>query len=111
MRPTSLLSSSSTAPLPGSLQKSLAYATQLVRSSDADAIYPSYFYPSHVRPAYLALRAFNVELATIDDQVSNPMVGRMRYQWWRDAVKGAFEVSRVVRVFSREFGWLAGALG
>lgn len=97
MRPSSLLRSASSATsssssLP-SYSKSLAYATTLGRKFDSDAIYPSYFAPAAARPAYLALRAFNVELATIDDNVSNPMAGRMRYQWWRDAVKGIFDVS------------------
>ena len=77
----------------GSYQKALSYATSLLRRSDVDALYPSYFYPPSARPAYLAIRALNVELASIDDQVSNGVVGRMRFQWWRDALKGAFDVS------------------
>ncbi|ORY85986.1 Squalene/phytoene synthase [Leucosporidium creatinivorum] len=91
MRPSSLLRSAAAAGDAHSYAKSLSYATTLVRKFDSDAIYPSHFYPAASRPAYLALKAFNVELATIDDNVSNPMVGRMRYQWWRDAVKGVFE--------------------
>ncbi|BGP19911.1 hypothetical protein JCM10213_008614 [Rhodosporidiobolus nylandii] len=71
--------------------KSLAYATDLVRRADHEAIYASYFYPGAVRPAYLALRALNVELARLPDEVSNQLVGRMRYQWWKDGIKGAFE--------------------
>ncbi|GAA5878307.1 hypothetical protein JCM8547_006230 [Rhodosporidiobolus lusitaniae] len=73
------------------LAQGLAYATDLVRRADHEAIYASYFYPAAVRPAYLALRALNVELAGLPDQVSNQMVGRMRYQWWKDAVKDVFE--------------------
>ncbi|SCV73095.1 BQ2448_7020 [Microbotryum intermedium] len=69
----------------------LAYATQLVRKTDLDSLWSVLLYPKSVRPAYLCLRAFNVELATIEDQVSNPIVGRMRYQWWRDTVKQTFE--------------------
>ncbi|SDA02338.1 BZ3501_MvSof-1269-A2-R1_Chr12-3g03550 [Microbotryum saponariae] len=69
----------------------LAYATQLVRQTDLDSLWSVLAYPPSVRPAYLCLRAFNVELATIDDQVSNPIVGRMRYQWWRDTIKQTFE--------------------
>ncbi|KAM0786100.1 hypothetical protein ACM66B_006911 [Microbotryomycetes sp. NB124-2] len=81
-------STSSSAP---SVSKSVEYCTSLIRSSDKDNLWPLYFYPQHLRPAYLALRAFNVELATIDDNVSNPMVGRMRYQWWRDSIKQVFD--------------------
>lgn len=88
MRPTLLLRSAA-AP---NYAKSLEYATNLVRRGDSDAIWPSHFYPSSIKPAYLALRALNIELATIDDDVSNPMVGRIRYQWWKDALKGTLEV-------------------
>ncbi|KAJ8291973.1 NADH dehydrogenase (ubiquinone) complex I, assembly factor 6 [Rhodotorula toruloides] len=79
---------------PGSREaydKALLYATDLVRRADHESIYASYFYPSSVRPAYLALRALNVELAGLPDQVSNQLVGRMRFQWWKDAIKGLYE--------------------
>lgn len=72
--------------------KSLAYASSLVRRQDHEALWASYFYPPQLQPAYLALRAFNVELAGLPDQVSNQMIGRMRFQWWKDAVRGLYEV-------------------
>lgn len=93
MRPTLLLFSAPNKTTP------IGYATSLLRKSDNDAFYPSFFYRPSVRPAYLAIRALNVELAGIDEAVSNPMVGRMRYQWWRDSVKGAFEVRSTSRSF------------
>lgn len=91
MRPTQLLRST-----PKAVVTPLQYATSAVRLSDSDSFYPSFFYTSSSRPAYLAIKALNIELASIDDNVSNPVVGRMRYQWWRDAIKGAFEVSSSV---------------
>ncbi|KAK4704298.1 hypothetical protein P7C70_g1911, partial [Phenoliferia sp. Uapishka_3] len=78
-------------PSAASYSKSLSYATSLLRRSDVDSLYPSYFYPTAARPAYLAIRALNVELASINDQVTSAAVGRMRFQWWRDAVKSAFD--------------------
>ena len=95
MRPTTLLAAASTLSTASTptQAKSLSYATSLLRSSDSDSFYPSFFYPSHVRPAYLAIKALNVELARLDDEVSNSMVGKIRYQWWRDTVRGALEVS------------------
>lgn len=36
----------------------------------------------------MALRAFYVELAMLQESVSNSMIGKMRTQFWRDAVKG-----------------------
>lgn len=94
MRSTSLLRQAATQAITTDAHvKSLAYATDLVRRTDHEAIYASYFYPSQVRPAYLALRALNAELAGLPDQVSNQLVGRMRFQWWKDAIKGLYDVS------------------
>ena len=94
MRSTSLLrQAAAQATAPDAYAKSLAYATDLVRRTDHEAIYASHFYPGDVRPAYLALRALNAELAGLPDQVSHQLVGRMRFQWWKDAIKGLYDVS------------------
>lgn len=93
MRSTSLLRQATAPAASDAYAKSLAYATDLVRRTDHEAIYASHFYPAYVRPAYLALRALNVELAGLPDQVSNHLVGRMRFQWWKDAIKGLYNVS------------------
>ncbi|POY71563.1 hypothetical protein BMF94_5426 [Rhodotorula taiwanensis] len=90
MRSTSLLRQATAPAASDAYAKSLAYATDLVRRTDHEAIYASHFYPANVRPAYLALRALNVELAGLPDQVSNQLVGRMRFQWWKDAIKGLY---------------------
>ncbi|GAA6007462.1 hypothetical protein JCM11491_004171 [Sporobolomyces phaffii] len=91
MRPTSILRQTISPNSKEGYQKALAAAEALVRRGDPEAIYASYFYPSHLRPAYLALKAFNVELAGLQDQVSNQIVGKMRYQWWKDAIKGVYD--------------------
>jgi NADH dehydrogenase [ubiquinone] 1 alpha subcomplex assembly factor 6 len=41
-------------------------------------------------PAYMAIRAFNIELARIPDVVSNPMIGAMRMQFWRQTIDSTF---------------------
>lgn len=84
-----------------STQKSIAalrYANDLVRKLDSDSFLPSFFFPSELRPTYLAVKALNAELSSIDDAVTNPVVGKMRFQWWRDIVKDAFHVSLKVMV-------------
>ncbi|GAA5903121.1 uncharacterized protein JCM6883_002703 [Sporobolomyces salmoneus] len=91
MRPTSFLRQTISPHSAEGYHKALAAAEALVRRGDPEAIYASHFYPSHVRPAYLALKAFNVELAGLQDQVSNQLVGRMRFQWWKDAIKGVYD--------------------
>ncbi|KAL0579125.1 hypothetical protein V5O48_002857 [Marasmius crinis-equi] len=45
-------------------------------------------YPKELQGAYFALKAFSVEIAMVSDTVSNPTIGMMRMQFWRDAVKG-----------------------
>ena len=42
-------------------------------------------------PAYLAIRAFNIEVARIPDMVSNPTVGSFRMQFWRDTINATFD--------------------
>ncbi|KIO27028.1 hypothetical protein M407DRAFT_195197 [Tulasnella calospora MUT 4182] len=68
-------------------QDSNAYCRDLVRKHDYDSFLTSYFYPRRTHDAYFALRAFNVELALVREAVSQPMIGKMRMQFWRDAVK------------------------
>ena len=43
-------------------------------------------------PAYMAIRAFNIELGRIPDIVSNPTIGSMRMQAWRQFIDAAFEM-------------------
>ncbi len=42
--------------------------------------------PRHARAGLLALYAFNTELARIPGLVSEPQLGEIRLQWWRDAL-------------------------
>ena len=66
------------------------YCLQTLRRYD----YPSYLLhsscPARGRDAFLALRALNVDLALIPDQVSQALVGRMRYQFWTETVDKVF---------------------
>ncbi len=56
---------------------------------------PSYtlqrFIPPHMLSAYLAIRAFNIEVARIADLVSNPTIGAIRMQFWRDTINSTFD--------------------
>ena len=48
--------------------------------------------PKSSRRAFFALRAFNHEIAQIRDQSKNNfMTGRIRFQFWRDALQNIFE--------------------
>lgn len=41
--------------------------------------------------AYLAIRAFNIEVTRIADLVSNPTVGAIRMQFWKDTINSTFD--------------------
>ncbi|KAG6854664.1 hypothetical protein C0991_003312 [Blastosporella zonata] len=64
------------------------YCKELVRKHDYEGFLTSHFYPANVKGGYFALKAFAVELAMVQDHVSNQTIGKMRMQFWRDAVKG-----------------------
>ncbi|KAF2138854.1 uncharacterized protein K452DRAFT_233681 [Aplosporella prunicola CBS 121167] len=49
------------------------------------------FIPFPARDAYLAIRAFNIDVARIADATSVETVGRMRMEFWRDAVTSALQ--------------------
>lgn len=65
----------------------------LVQSTDYSSYLAHYFYQRRHQQHYLAIRAFNSELASIKDSVSSEILGRIRIGWWRDAIAGAYDVS------------------
>jgi phytoene synthase len=56
------------------------------RAFEHDRYLAALLAPVDRRPALLALAAFAGEVARIPSFVSEPMVGAIRLQWWRDAV-------------------------
>lgn len=67
---------------------SLSYCAQQIRDHDPDRFVITLFAPPRQREALCALFAFNLELAKARELVSEPMMGRIRLQWWRDALDG-----------------------
>ncbi|MDO8840320.1 MAG: phytoene/squalene synthase family protein [Parvibaculum sp.] len=59
-----------------------------VRQHDHDRFLTVLLAPAPARDALLALYAFNVEIARIPEAVSEPMMGQIRLQWWRETVEG-----------------------
>ncbi|VDC00754.1 unnamed protein product [Peniophora sp. CBMAI 1063] len=68
-----------------------AYCREIVKKQDQEGFMMSHLWPRHAQGAYFALKAFYVELATVQESVSNAMLGSMRMQFWRDAVKSISE--------------------
>ncbi|MEZ5669689.1 MAG: squalene/phytoene synthase family protein [Alphaproteobacteria bacterium] len=68
----------------------LAYCLDLIRHGDRDRYLVALFAPAAARAALTALFALNCELAKTVHVVSEPMLGQIRLQWWRESVDGIF---------------------
>ena len=66
-----------------------ATVQRMARKADPDRAISAFFAPTAARQDLLALFALNGELARIADQVSEPGLGEIRLQWWRDALERA----------------------
>jgi phytoene synthase len=65
------------------------FCTELVRAHDFARYATTLFAPVAQRRALLALYAFNVEILRVREQVSQPLPGEIRMQWWTDMLAGA----------------------
>jgi 15-cis-phytoene synthase len=62
---------------------------RIARAADADRALATLFAPHDARADLFALFAFNAELARIADLVTEPGLGAIRLQWWREAIEKA----------------------
>lgn len=65
----------------------LSYAAKESRQYDHDRWLTALFAPSHLRENLFSLIAFNTEISRIRETVSEPMIGDIRLQWWREAIE------------------------
>ena len=65
------------------------FCADLVRSHDFARYAAALFMPPIPRRALLAVYAFNTEISRVRGQVSQPLPGEMRLQWWTDMLAGA----------------------
>lgn len=59
---------------------------QDLRTRDPDRYLSVLYAPADKRQALFALYAFNAEIASVRDRVSEPLPGEIRLQWWRDVL-------------------------
>lgn len=64
-----------------------AFCEGLVRREDPDRWLASLFVPNPARRSIHALLAFGIEIARVRESVSEPLLGEIRFQWWRDALE------------------------
>jgi phytoene synthase len=69
-------------------QSNVAYCADLVRGADFERYAATLFVGPDPRRALLAVFAFNIEIARVRDQISQPLAGEIRLQWWSDLVAG-----------------------
>jgi NADH dehydrogenase [ubiquinone] 1 alpha subcomplex assembly factor 6 len=71
-------------------EAALSYCGREVRRHDNDRYQTCLFAPADRREGLFALYAFNVEVAKTREVVTEPILGRIRLQWWREAVEELF---------------------
>lgn len=79
-----------------------------LRDLDHDRFIANLFAPGPARRRLNALFAFAAALAAVPDRASEPLVGQIRLQWWRDTVRGLAGAGRTGHPVADE---LAQALG
>jgi phytoene synthase len=65
-----------------------AFCADLVRSHDFVRYAATLFLRPDQRRALLALYAFDIEIARVHEQVTQPLPGEIRLQWWTDVLAG-----------------------
>jgi len=86
-QPTTPLSASSEAEITSARK----FCLDTLRKYDTPASLLLPYIPRHARDAYVALRAFNIDIARTADTTSTPTIGAMRLQFQRDAVAKALD--------------------
>src|SRR6476646_11243538 len=74
-----------------SVPPGLSRLGELVRQHDRDRYQTALFAPVDRREALFALYAVNYEIARVRESVTEPMLGQIRLQWWRETIAAAFE--------------------
>jgi phytoene synthase len=62
---------------------------RIAREADPDRSLSALFVPRKARADLFALYAFNAELSRVAEVVSEPGLGAIRLQWWREAIERA----------------------
>jgi phytoene synthase len=66
----------------------LSAPAELVRTHDPDLFHAALFAPEPARERLMVLYAYDIELSRAAARTSEPLIARMRLQWWRDLVTG-----------------------
>jgi phytoene/squalene synthetase len=72
-------------------ESGIDYCLQQLRRFDRDRYLTVVAAPQQAASALAVLYAFNLEIALVRDSVSETMLGRIRLQWWREAIAELYE--------------------
>lgn len=84
---------------------------RIARAADPDRTLAALFAPRAARDDLFSLFAFNAELARIADLVTEPGLGAIRLQWWRDAIDAAARGEATGQPVADAFGQALGRRG
>jgi phytoene synthase len=73
------------------LDQAIVYCADQVKQFDRDRYTVCAGVSHDTRDALYALYAYNLEVAKIREVVSEPMLGQIRLQWWREAIEGIYK--------------------
>lgn len=68
-----------------------ASLTSALRAADRGRLLAAQFTPALARSGVLALLAFNAELGAVSWRAREPLIARIRFQWWRDNLAAVCE--------------------
>ncbi len=72
-------------------ESGIEYCLAQIRRYDRDRTLTVLAAPRAAAADLAVLYAFNLEIALVRDSVTEPMLGRIRLQWWREALAEVFE--------------------
>jgi phytoene synthase len=73
--------------MPSAAAASLSLLGEEVRRLDRDRFLTVLFAPANHREELFGLYAFNLQLSQVASQVREPLLGRIRLQWWADSLQ------------------------
>ena len=68
----------------------LSFCGEIIFKHDHDRFLCCLFADDAAREALFAIFAFNYEIAKINNNISEALIGQIRIQWWRDEINKAF---------------------
>jgi phytoene synthase len=71
------------------LAEHYAYCERLLREQDRDVWLACLFAPRETRGQLHALHAFALEIGSVRERTTQPLLGEMRLRWWADALEEA----------------------